>query len=70
MKYNMPSVSVLIRTQTLPIVHYRLPFGIPGRLFAGALVRRKLDAIFAFRHRVLSERFGTLRNVAERINPA
>jgi ligand-binding SRPBCC domain-containing protein len=42
------------------IVHYRLPFGLLGRWFGGALVRRQLDAIFAFRFRVLTERFGTV----------
>jgi len=41
------------------IVHYRLPFGILGRWIAGALVRRRLDAIFAYRFRVLAERFGS-----------
>lgn len=41
------------------IVHYRLPFGFLGRWVAGTLVRRRLNAIFAFRFRVLAERFGS-----------
>lgn len=40
-------------------VHYALPCGPMGDLFAGALVRRELEAIFAFRARALQERFGT-----------
>jgi ligand-binding SRPBCC domain-containing protein len=42
------------------IVHYALPFGFLGSLFAGALVRRQLNAIFAFRSKVLADRFGTV----------
>jgi ligand-binding SRPBCC domain-containing protein len=40
------------------IIHYALPFGWPGRLAAGALVRSRLDSIFRFRAGVLAERFG------------
>jgi ligand-binding SRPBCC domain-containing protein len=40
-------------------VHYALPFGFLGRWFAGALVRRELESIFAFRARALQRRFGT-----------
>ncbi|MDB5105143.1 MAG: cell division inhibitor [Fibrobacteres bacterium] len=39
------------------LVRYRLPFGFLGAIFAGALVRRKLDGIFSFRSRVLAARF-------------
>ena len=41
------------------IIHYALPFGLVGHALAGSLVRRKLEAIFAFRSRILSERFVT-----------
>ena len=41
------------------IVHYALPFGLLGRVIAGSLVRRKLEAIFAYRSKILTERFGT-----------
>lgn len=41
------------------IIHYALPFGRLGHALAGALVRRKLEAIFDYRAGILSERFGT-----------
>lgn len=40
------------------VVHYALPFGLPGRLLAGAFVRGELETIFAFRARALRDRFG------------
>lgn len=40
------------------LIHYALPFGGLGSLAAGGLVRRELEAIFAFRARALAERFG------------
>ena len=39
------------------LVHYALPFGLLGRL-AAPLVRRRLDAIFAFRRHALQQRLG------------
>ena len=42
------------------IVHYALPFGWLGSLLAGAMVRRRLEAIFAYRARILIQRFGNL----------
>lgn len=33
-------------------VEYALPFGVLGRWFAGWYVRRKLDELFEYRHRV------------------
>jgi len=41
-------------------IHYRLPFGIAGTLIAGALVRRTLDNLFAFRAEALRRRFGSV----------
>ena len=35
-----------------------LPFGLAGSLLAGPLVRRRLEAIFAFRAKALRARFG------------
>lgn len=35
-------------------VEYALPFGAPGRLLAGRLVRRRMDRAFRYRHRVLA----------------
>lgn len=35
-------------------IAYALPFGTPGRLLAGRLVRRRLDRAFRYRHRVLA----------------
>lgn len=44
----------LIRDRIL----YVLPFGPLGALFAGALIRRQLDAIFSHRRKVIGARFG------------
>jgi ligand-binding SRPBCC domain-containing protein len=41
-------------------VHYALGFGPFGALAHGLFVRRKLDWIFAFRRKILAERFGEL----------
>ena len=41
------------------VVHYGLPFGPLGELVHRLFVRRKLEWIFGFRKRVLTERFGT-----------
>ena len=38
-------------------VEYALPLGALGRLVAGAFVRRKLDRLFDYRHRVTAEAF-------------
>jgi len=40
------------------IVHYALPLGTIGRVFGGALVRRRLERIFSFRRRFLVREFG------------
>lgn len=40
------------------LVHYGLPFGPLGAIAHVLFVRRKLEWIFAFRRRVLEERFG------------
>ncbi len=37
------------------IVHYKLPFGILGRMIHYLYVKRKLDEIFAFREQALRE---------------
>jgi len=36
-------------------ITYELPLGFLGRWFGGAMVRRKLDRLFAYRHRVTAE---------------
>src|SRR5205085_10657227 len=36
-------------------IEYTLPFGFIGRIFAGALIERRLRRAFAFRHRVTRE---------------
>jgi uncharacterized protein len=33
-------------------ITYRLPLGLPGRLFGGSLVRKKLERMFHYRHEV------------------
>jgi ligand-binding SRPBCC domain-containing protein len=40
-------------------VKYELPLGVLGRLFGAALVRRQLEAIFAFRAAAIAKRFGS-----------
>jgi hypothetical protein len=39
------------------VVEYRMPFGLVGRLAHALVVRRQLDRIFAYRARVICERF-------------
>jgi ligand-binding SRPBCC domain-containing protein len=39
------------------VVEYRMPFGPLGRLAHALVVRRHLDRIFAYRARVIRERF-------------
>jgi ligand-binding SRPBCC domain-containing protein len=36
-------------------IEYTLPLGFLGRLFAGAMIERRLRRVFAFRHRVTRE---------------
>ncbi|MDI9311152.1 MAG: SRPBCC family protein [Limnohabitans sp.] len=42
------------------IVHYKVPFGIIGQLFHPIIVKPKLDEIFKFRTKKLTELFGGL----------
>jgi ligand-binding SRPBCC domain-containing protein len=42
------------------IVHYSVPFGPIGDLVERLVVGRRVEAIFAFRRRVLEQRFGQL----------
>lgn len=42
------------------LVHYAIPFGLFGTIAHGVFVRRKLSRIFAFRRKVLAERFGEI----------
>lgn len=42
------------------IVHYKVPFGIIGRLFHPLIVRPKLEEIFNFRRQKLIELFGDI----------
>src|SRR6266545_625022 len=32
------------------LIEYRVPLGLPGRVFGGGMVRRRLAAVFAYRH--------------------
>jgi ligand-binding SRPBCC domain-containing protein len=41
-------------------IDYALPFGWLGDLVAGPLVRKKLQRVFDYRHRVLAEKFKRL----------
>ncbi len=45
-------------TEIRDLVHYRLPFGPLGELAHRLVIRGRLNAIFAFRHRVIDQRFG------------
>ncbi|MDR6805790.1 ligand-binding SRPBCC domain-containing protein [Dyadobacter sp. BE34] len=40
------------------ILHYKVPFGILGRLVDRMIVNREVNTIFAYRRKILSERFG------------
>ena len=42
------------------LIHYSLPLGWLGDLFAGSMVRTRLESIFTYRYNVLLSRFGTL----------
>lgn len=37
-------------SQLEDLIEYRVPLGLPGRVFGGGMVRRRLAAIFAYRH--------------------
>lgn len=41
------------------ILHYKVPFGILGSLVDRMIVNREVNSIFAYRKKVLAERFGT-----------
>jgi len=46
--------------QWLPTsLHYKVPFGILGRMIDRMIVNREVNTIFAYRKKVLAERFGT-----------
>jgi len=38
-------------------IEYELPLGAPGRFLAGWFVKRKLERLFAYRHRVTADGF-------------
>jgi len=42
------------------ILHYRIPFGLFGRLVNSILVDKKVKQIFDYRYKVLEEKFGKL----------
>ncbi len=42
------------------ILHYRIPFGVFGKLVNKVLVGKKVKQIFDYRYKVLEERFGKL----------
>ncbi|ACT92332.1 SRPBCC family protein [Dyadobacter fermentans] len=41
------------------ILHYKVPFGVLGNLVDRMIVNREVNAIFVYRKKVLSERFGS-----------
>jgi ligand-binding SRPBCC domain-containing protein len=43
------------RSRLVDEIDYALPFGWLGRLFGGGLMRRKLERMFEYRHRVTKE---------------
>jgi len=43
------------------IVHYKLPFGVLGKLVHWLLVRREVEQIFSYRTEVLKKLFGELK---------
>ncbi len=48
------------------LVHYRLPFGVAGRILGGRCVERQLAGIFSFRKRFLEETFGAMPDTMSR----
>jgi ligand-binding SRPBCC domain-containing protein len=44
------------------IIHYRLPFGILGRIGAG-FIRKQLNDLFVYRRKKINELFGELQSV-------
>lgn len=49
------------------LVHYALPFGTAGRVIGGNVVSRHLDAIFAYRRRVLDTLFSSAPRLPARV---
>ncbi|MCP4133684.1 MAG: TIGR01777 family protein [bacterium] len=47
-------------------IEYRLPFGLPGNLLGNHFIRKKLDRMFAYRHRILKEDIARHRAAANR----
>lgn len=45
-------------TEARDVLHYALPLGPVGDLAGGALVKRRIDQIFAYRREALEQRFG------------
>ena len=39
------------------LIHYKLPLGFIGRIFNTLFVKKKLESIFAYRKKVLAEKF-------------
>jgi len=46
-------------------IAYQLPFGWLGKLFAGAWTRRKLEGMFAYRHRVTAHAVASPAKISE-----
>jgi hypothetical protein len=46
-------------TRIVDEIHYRLPFGVLGKLAHAVKVRRDVEGIFNFRKRAVEERFGS-----------
>jgi len=44
----------------IDLVHYQLRGGLAGHWLAGGLVRRRLESIFAYRRKILLEKFGAI----------
>ncbi len=53
-------------TEVRDIVHYALPFGLPGDILGYPVVRKRLRGIFRFRRESLTERFGAVTTSAGR----
>jgi len=49
-------------TEMKDIVTYEVPFGWPGSLIAGQIVRKRIEGIFAFRHAVIEKYFNKTGN--------
>lgn len=45
------------------VVDYKMPFGILGTIVHALIVRKKVEGIFAYRNKLLEQKFGKYKNI-------